>query len=79
MIHSRFTIVTASLAAVIASAAPSHAQRPEPVRIGGIAIDATEVTIGLFRAFARANGAQWKAAGFCALYIGFRCAYDTKG
>ncbi|HQS13618.1 hypothetical protein [Reyranella sp.] len=49
------------------------------MRIGGIAIDATEVTIGLFRAFARANGAQWKAAGFCALYIGFRCAYDTKG
>ncbi len=28
---------------------------------------------------ARASGAQWKAAGFYALYIGFRCAYDVKG
>ncbi|TAJ95644.1 MAG: hypothetical protein EPO10_14585 [Reyranella sp.] len=28
---------------------------------------------------ARADGAQWKAAGFYALYIGFRCAYDAKG
>jgi formylglycine-generating enzyme required for sulfatase activity len=25
---------------------------------------------------ARADGAQWKAASFTALYIGFRCAYD---
>lgn len=25
---------------------------------------------------ARANAAQWKAADFAALYIGFRCAYD---
>ena len=80
MIHSRLTIVTATVAAVIACAAPCLAQRPEPVRIGGIVIDATEVTIGLFRAFARADGAQWKAAGFYALYIlGLRCAYDAKG
>jgi formylglycine-generating enzyme required for sulfatase activity len=28
---------------------------------------------------AKASGAQWKAAGFYALYIGFRCAYDVKG
>lgn len=27
----------------------------------------------------RAEGAQWKAAGFYAVYIGFRCAYDIKG
>ncbi len=27
----------------------------------------------------RANGAQWKAASFSAVYIGFRCAYDVKG
>ena len=28
---------------------------------------------------ARANGAQWKAASFYAVYIGFRCAYDVSG
>jgi len=28
---------------------------------------------------ARADGAQWKAASFYAVYIGFRCAYDAKG
>lgn len=27
----------------------------------------------------RADAAQWKAAGFYALYVGFRCAYDTPG
>jgi formylglycine-generating enzyme len=27
---------------------------------------------------ARAEGAQWKAASFYAVYIGFRCAYDVK-
>lgn len=27
----------------------------------------------------RATGAQWKAAGFYAVYIGFRCAYDVRG
>jgi formylglycine-generating enzyme required for sulfatase activity len=27
----------------------------------------------------RAGGAQWKAAGFYAVYIGFRCAYDVGG
>ena len=26
----------------------------------------------------RAEGAQWKAASFYAVYIGFRCAYDVK-
>lgn len=26
----------------------------------------------------RAEGAQWKAANFYALYIGFRCAYDVR-
>ncbi len=28
---------------------------------------------------ARAEGAQWKAADFYAVYIGFRCAYDATG
>jgi formylglycine-generating enzyme required for sulfatase activity len=28
---------------------------------------------------ARADGAQWKAASFYAVYIGFRCAYDVRG
>jgi formylglycine-generating enzyme len=28
---------------------------------------------------ARASSAQWKAADFAALYIGFRCAYDASG
>jgi formylglycine-generating enzyme len=28
---------------------------------------------------ARADGAQWKAAGFYAVYVGFRCAYDVRG
>jgi len=28
---------------------------------------------------ARAEGAQWKAADFYAVYIGFRCAYDVGG
>ncbi len=28
---------------------------------------------------ARAEGAQWKAADFYAVYIGFRCAYDVAG
>jgi formylglycine-generating enzyme required for sulfatase activity len=28
---------------------------------------------------ARADGAQWKAADFYAVYIGFRCAYDVAG
>ncbi len=27
----------------------------------------------------RANGAQWKAASFHAVYIGFRCVYDVSG
>jgi formylglycine-generating enzyme required for sulfatase activity len=27
---------------------------------------------------AQASGAQWKAASFTALYIGFRCAYDAR-
>jgi formylglycine-generating enzyme len=27
----------------------------------------------------RADGAQWKAAGFYAVYVGFRCAYDVRG
>lgn len=27
----------------------------------------------------RREGAQWKAADFYAVYIGFRCAYDVKG
>jgi formylglycine-generating enzyme len=27
----------------------------------------------------RADSAQWKAANFYALYIGFRCAYDVRG
>ncbi len=27
----------------------------------------------------RAEGAQWKAAGFYAVYIGFRCAYEVRG
>jgi formylglycine-generating enzyme len=27
----------------------------------------------------RADGAQWKAAGFHAVYIGFRCAYAVRG
>jgi formylglycine-generating enzyme len=26
----------------------------------------------------RAEGAQWKAAGFFAVYVGFRCAYDVR-
>lgn len=26
----------------------------------------------------RARTAQWKASSFCALYIGFRCAYDAR-
>jgi formylglycine-generating enzyme len=26
----------------------------------------------------RAEGAQWKSAGFFALYVGFRCAYDVR-
>lgn len=26
----------------------------------------------------RVSGAQWKAAGFVAVYIGFRCAYDIR-
>ncbi len=26
----------------------------------------------------RAEGAQWKAAGFVAVYIGFRCVYDIR-
>jgi formylglycine-generating enzyme required for sulfatase activity len=28
---------------------------------------------------ARADGAQWKPAGFYAVYVGFRCAYDRAG
>jgi sulfatase modifying factor 1 len=28
---------------------------------------------------AQANGVQWKAADFYAVYIGFRCAYDVAG
>jgi formylglycine-generating enzyme len=27
----------------------------------------------------RVDGAQWKAAGFYAVYVGFRCAYDVRG
>jgi formylglycine-generating enzyme required for sulfatase activity len=27
----------------------------------------------------RADGAQWKAANFYAVYVGFRCAYDVRG
>jgi formylglycine-generating enzyme required for sulfatase activity len=27
----------------------------------------------------RAEGAQWKAADFYAVYVGFRCAYDIRG
>lgn len=27
----------------------------------------------------RAEGAQWKAADFYAVYVGFRCAYDVRG
>ena len=61
MIRSRFTIVIASVAAAISSAAPCLAQRPEPVRIGGIGIDATEVTIGQFRAFTRATSLRTAA------------------
>lgn len=61
MIHSRLAIVTASLAAVVAGVAPCFAQRPEPVRIGGFGIDATEVTIGQFRAFAHATSLRTAA------------------
>jgi formylglycine-generating enzyme len=28
---------------------------------------------------ANTDGAQWKAADFYAVYIGFRCAYDVAG
>jgi sulfatase modifying factor 1 len=61
MTLSRLKIFAASLAAVIAGAAPSLAQRPEPVRIGDFRIDATEVTIGQFRDFARATSLRTAA------------------
>ncbi len=61
MITSRLTTWSAFLAAVLANAGPCLAQRPESVRIGGFAIDATEVTIGQFRTFARATSSTTAA------------------
>jgi formylglycine-generating enzyme required for sulfatase activity len=61
MIRSPRTILAASLATVIAAAGPVLAQRPEPVPVGGFRIDPTEVTIGQFRAFARATSLRTAA------------------
>jgi formylglycine-generating enzyme len=55
-------------AAAMLSIAPAAAQTPERVRIGAFALDRTEVTIGQFRAFARAAGlttaAEREGGGF---------------
>ncbi|MFN4015222.1 MAG: formylglycine-generating enzyme family protein [Reyranella sp.] len=68
MIRSRLPILAASLAAVMAGAVPAPAQPPESARIGDFRIDATEVTIGQFRAFARATSlttaAEREGGGF---------------
>ena len=56
------------IAAMIVTATPSLSQQPERVRIGSFALDRTEVTIGQFRAFARATNlttaAEREGGGF---------------
>jgi formylglycine-generating enzyme len=62
------TMVRAMTAGLIADAAPVLAKSPERVQIGAFALDSTEVTIGQFRAFARATGlitaAEREGGGF---------------
>ncbi len=61
----RFAILTCAL---IMAAGPVTAQTSERVRLGAFALDRTEVTIGQFRAFARAVGlttvAEREGGGF---------------
>lgn len=58
----------AILAVLLCSAMPAAASEPDRVRIGAFALDRTEVTIGRFRAFARAAGlvttAEREGGGF---------------
>jgi formylglycine-generating enzyme required for sulfatase activity len=58
----------AILIVLLGVATPAAAAEPDPVRIGTYALDRTEVTIGRFRTFARANGlatmAEREGGGF---------------
>ena len=60
--------IAAFIAVMIVTIAPSLSQPPERVRIGSFALDRTEVTIGQFRAFARATNlttaAEREGGGF---------------
>lgn len=55
MARLRLTMLGAGLIAIIASAAQASATEASRVRLGSFAIDATEVTIGKYRAFATAT------------------------
>jgi sulfatase modifying factor 1 len=61
-------LACAVLAACSLQVGPARARGPEPVRIGAFAISPIEVTIGQFRAFARATGrvtaAEREGGGF---------------
>jgi len=64
----RRALVASAFLAPIPAAFPILAQEPDRVRIGSFAIDRMEVTIGQFRAFARASGlvtaAEREGGGF---------------
>lgn len=66
--HIRNHLALAAGFAVFFAGGPTAAQTPERVRIGGFAIDRTEVTIDQFRAFARASmlttAAEREGGGF---------------
>jgi formylglycine-generating enzyme len=65
---SRLSLSAASIAVSVAFANPVFAQNGDRTRIGVFALDRTEVTIGQFRAFARAAGlttaAEREGGGF---------------
>lgn len=65
---SSFTILLAAACGTASLAAPASASTSERVRIGGFAIDRTEVTIGEFRAFVeatqRTTAAEANGGGF---------------
>ncbi len=54
--RSSSSVTAALFAAILTAGLPMAADAAERVRVGRIAIDRTEVTIGRFRAFARASG-----------------------
>jgi formylglycine-generating enzyme len=64
----RLSLTAASIAVSVAFANPVFAQNGDRIRIGAFALDRTEVTIGQFRAFARATGlttaAEREGGGF---------------